>query len=82
MIKGELPGFRAGPESQQCQTKQMRRVVRTIASLDPDRADMALVAAGIDPESRPETLGPEDFARLLAQLQPLRGARDVSGPGS
>jgi 16S rRNA (adenine1518-N6/adenine1519-N6)-dimethyltransferase len=37
---------------------------------------------GIDPESRPETLGPEDFARLLAQLQPLRGARDVSDPGS
>ena len=62
--------------------KQMRRVVRTLASLDPDRADVALVAAEIDPESRPETLGPEDFARLLAQLQALRGARDVSGRGS
>jgi 16S rRNA A1518/A1519 N6-dimethyltransferase RsmA/KsgA/DIM1 with predicted DNA glycosylase/AP lyase activity len=60
----------------------MRRVVRTVASLDPDRADIALVAAWIDPESRPETLAPEDFARLLTQLQAVRGTRDVSDPGS
>lgn len=77
------PAFRAlVQEAFGLRRKQMRRVVRTVASLDPDRADVALVGAGIDPESRPETLGPEDFARLLAQLQALRGARDVSDPGS
>jgi len=46
--------------------KQMRRVVRTIAHLDANAADRILALASIDPESRPETLSPEDFARLLA----------------
>jgi len=50
--------------------KQMRRVVRTIASLDPESADRALATAGIDPEARPETLRAEDFARLLVELNP------------
>jgi 16S rRNA (adenine1518-N6/adenine1519-N6)-dimethyltransferase len=77
------PAFRAlVQEAFGLRRKQMRRVVRTVASLDPDRADIALVAAGIDPESRPETLAPEDFARLLTQLQAVRGTRDVSDPGS
>ena len=58
--------------------KQMRRVVRTIASLDADSADRVLVAASVDPESRPETLSPEDFARLLAALRSVREARRVS----
>jgi len=58
--------------------KQMRRVVRTIASLDADSADRALVAASVDPESRPETLSPEDFARLLTALRSLRDERRVS----
>lgn len=56
--------------------KQMRRVVRTIAALDADAANAVLEAAAIDPESRPETLSPEDFARLLRALQPQRGVSD------
>jgi len=48
--------------------KQMRRVLRTIASVGADEADRVLTVAGIDPEARPETLSPEDFARLLRAL--------------
>lgn len=49
--------------------KQMRRVVRTVARLDANDAERALRAAAIDPESRPETLSPADFSRLLQVLQ-------------
>ena len=52
--------------------KQMRRVVRTVASLDAEGAESVLGAAAIDPETRPETLSPADFARLL---HALRGQR-------
>lgn len=45
--------------------KQMRRVLRTVRAWDAARADVALAAAGIDPEARPETLSPDDFLRLL-----------------
>jgi len=45
--------------------KQMRRVIRTVRNWDAARADVALSAAGIDPEARPETLSPDDFLRLL-----------------
>jgi 16S rRNA (adenine1518-N6/adenine1519-N6)-dimethyltransferase len=45
--------------------KQMRRVVRSLYSLDAERADALLAAAGIEPEVRPETLSPEQFAELL-----------------
>jgi len=55
--------------------KQMRRVVRTVARLDVEAADHVLAAAAIDPECRPETLSPEDFARLLRAIA-------VSGRGS
>jgi 16S rRNA (adenine1518-N6/adenine1519-N6)-dimethyltransferase len=48
--------------------KQMRRVVRSIASLDAAAADVVLQATGIDPEARPETLPPEAFARLVERL--------------
>jgi len=48
--------------------KQMRRVVRTIAGLDAERADEVLAAAAIEPEVRPETLSPADFARLVTVL--------------
>jgi 16S rRNA (adenine1518-N6/adenine1519-N6)-dimethyltransferase len=48
--------------------KQLRRVVRTIARLDAEAADVVLSAAGLDPEARPETLTPEDFARLVRAL--------------
>jgi 16S rRNA (adenine1518-N6/adenine1519-N6)-dimethyltransferase len=45
--------------------KQMRRVVRSLYSVDAERADALLAAAGIDPEARPETLVPVQFARLM-----------------
>ncbi len=45
--------------------KQLRRVVRTIFSLDAAAADRVVAAAGLDPELRPEVLTPADFARLL-----------------
>jgi 16S rRNA (adenine1518-N6/adenine1519-N6)-dimethyltransferase len=48
--------------------KQMRRVVRAIASLDAETADGALERASIEPSVRPETLSPEDFARLRREL--------------
>ncbi len=45
--------------------KQMRRVIRTLWELSADEADAALLAAGIDPEARPETIAPVRFAALL-----------------
>lgn len=48
--------------------KQMRRVIRSIASLDAETADAVLGRASIDPASRPETLSPTDFERLRAAL--------------
>ena len=45
--------------------KQMRRVLRSIYNLDVEHADALLDRAGIDGEVRPETLSPEEFARLL-----------------
>lgn len=46
--------------------KQMQRIIRSLKTLDQDRATAALVAAGIDPMARPETLDGAAFARLLA----------------
>jgi 16S rRNA (adenine1518-N6/adenine1519-N6)-dimethyltransferase len=48
--------------------KQMRRVVRTILDLDATAADALLAAAAIEPEARPETLAPADFARLTRAI--------------
>jgi 16S rRNA (adenine1518-N6/adenine1519-N6)-dimethyltransferase len=45
--------------------KQLRRVVRTIWSLDADGAEAVLTRAGLDGARRPETLSPDDFAALL-----------------
>ncbi|HEY2854090.1 MAG TPA: 16S rRNA (adenine(1518)-N(6)/adenine(1519)-N(6))-dimethyltransferase RsmA [Gemmatimonadaceae bacterium] len=45
--------------------KQMRRVLRELWSLDAAQAEAILVDAGIDPAVRPETLAPEQFARVL-----------------
>jgi 16S rRNA (adenine1518-N6/adenine1519-N6)-dimethyltransferase len=45
--------------------KQMRRVVRSIWDLDALAADALLAEAAVDPMSRPETLSPEAFAKLL-----------------
>jgi 16S rRNA (adenine1518-N6/adenine1519-N6)-dimethyltransferase len=50
--------------------KQMGRVLRSLASLDAPAADALLMGIGIAPEARPETLSPEDFARLFAALSP------------
>lgn len=48
--------------------KQMRRVVRTLFSLGAEDATALLGKAAIDPEARPETLSPQDFARLLESV--------------
>ena len=45
--------------------KQMRRVVRTLYSLDAEQADDLLARARIDPEVRPEVLSVEQFVGLL-----------------
>jgi 16S rRNA (adenine1518-N6/adenine1519-N6)-dimethyltransferase len=43
--------------------KTLRNALRSVMDLD------AIVAAGIDPGVRPETLSPADFAKLAAQVQ-------------
>ena len=45
--------------------KQLRRVLRTLWSLDADAADRVLAAARLDGDLRPEVLSADDFARLL-----------------
>jgi 16S rRNA (adenine1518-N6/adenine1519-N6)-dimethyltransferase len=45
--------------------KQMRRVLRSLCGVTPDVALAMLDAAGIDPNARPETLAPSDFAALI-----------------
>ncbi|ODT04766.1 MAG: ribosomal RNA small subunit methyltransferase A [Gemmatimonadetes bacterium SCN 70-22] len=45
--------------------KQMRRVVRALYDLGGEGAEALLGACGIEATARPETLGPEAFARLL-----------------
>lgn len=45
--------------------KQMRRVVRSLLSVPATRADELLASAGVEPEARPETLTPVQFAALL-----------------
>ena len=45
--------------------KQLVRVVRTVRSLDAERAAAVVSAAGLDAEARPETLSPAEFVRLL-----------------
>nr|WP_246036236.1 16S rRNA (adenine(1518)-N(6)/adenine(1519)-N(6))-dimethyltransferase RsmA [Sinomonas susongensis] len=42
-------------------------------------AERALVAAGIDPSARGETLGIEDFARIAEQREPATGGASASG---
>jgi 16S rRNA (adenine1518-N6/adenine1519-N6)-dimethyltransferase len=45
--------------------KQMRRVLREVLGIDAERAGAVLASAGIEPAARPETLTPEDFARVV-----------------
>ena len=56
--------------------KQLNRVVRTLWSLDAEQAGAMVDRAELDPEARPETLSPSDFATLL------RAARAVVGRGT
>jgi 16S rRNA (adenine1518-N6/adenine1519-N6)-dimethyltransferase len=44
--------------------KQMRRVARTLFSLDAEHAEALLARCGIDAEARPETLSAEQFSTL------------------
>jgi 16S rRNA (adenine1518-N6/adenine1519-N6)-dimethyltransferase len=44
--------------------KQMRRVVRMVAARSAEEAERALVASGIDPDARPETLSAAQFYAL------------------
>jgi 16S rRNA (adenine1518-N6/adenine1519-N6)-dimethyltransferase len=48
--------------------KQLLRVVRTIGALDAAQAEDVLQRAALRPDVRPETLTPEDFARLVTEL--------------
>ncbi len=48
--------------------KQMRRVVRELRELSAADADDLLQCAGIEPDARPETIAPGQFARLLRAL--------------
>ena len=57
-----------GPDAFSMRRKQMRRVVRSIGSLDAERAEESLARAAIDPAARPETLSPLDFSRLRREL--------------
>jgi 16S rRNA (adenine1518-N6/adenine1519-N6)-dimethyltransferase len=45
--------------------KQLRRVLRSLWQLPADAADEIIARCDLDPTARPETLSPEDFARLL-----------------
>jgi 16S rRNA (adenine1518-N6/adenine1519-N6)-dimethyltransferase len=45
--------------------KQMRRVLRSLYAIDAAAADRLLAETEIDPEVRPETLSPEQFAKVL-----------------
>ncbi|HEY0969894.1 MAG TPA: 16S rRNA (adenine(1518)-N(6)/adenine(1519)-N(6))-dimethyltransferase RsmA [Gemmatimonadales bacterium] len=49
--------------------KQLRRVVRTVRGLGAEAAEDAIRRAGLEPDARPETLAPGDFARLLEALR-------------
>lgn len=49
--------------------KQLIRVVRTVASLDAERAGAVVASCGLSPEVRPETLTPTEFAKLVRALR-------------
>jgi 16S rRNA (adenine1518-N6/adenine1519-N6)-dimethyltransferase len=55
--------------------KQMRRVLRSLMDGTAESAEALLRAVGIDPNARPETLGPAKFAELLRAV----AANDGSG---
>ena len=59
--------------------KQMRKVVRTLAGLDAPAAESVLAAAGVAADVRPETLGPDHFARILRELRARGGDLKAAG---
>ena len=65
----EEAGFRAFVQQLfTMRRKQMRRVLRSVASLDAERAEAVLAASGVDPDVRPETLSPETLALVYRSL--------------
>jgi 16S rRNA (adenine1518-N6/adenine1519-N6)-dimethyltransferase len=49
--------------------KQMRRVIRELSGVPAESAEEILAAASVEPEARPETLTPEQFARVFELLE-------------
>lgn len=65
----EEAGFRAFVQQLfTMRRKQMRRVLRSVAALDAERAEAVLAASGVDPDVRPETLSPETLALVYRAL--------------
>jgi 16S rRNA (adenine1518-N6/adenine1519-N6)-dimethyltransferase len=52
--------------------KQVHNALSRALSLAPEAASEALVAAGIEPSRRPETLSVDEWLHLLAELDPVR----------
>jgi 16S rRNA (adenine1518-N6/adenine1519-N6)-dimethyltransferase len=52
--------------------KQLGSIIRSIASVETSSAAALVVASGLDPRARPETLGPSQFARLYRTLGAAR----------
>jgi 16S rRNA (adenine1518-N6/adenine1519-N6)-dimethyltransferase len=52
--------------------KQMRRVLRELVGVEPEQSTALLESVEIDPETRPETLTPDTFVRLLHALGDAR----------
>ena len=65
VVAGEEERFRTFVQAAfALRRKQMRRVVRTVASRSAESAERALVSSGIDPDARPETLSAAQFYAL------------------
>jgi 16S rRNA (adenine1518-N6/adenine1519-N6)-dimethyltransferase len=52
--------------------KQMRRVLRSVCGVTPEAAEELLRVAGVDPNTRPETLAPAHFAALMRAAEARR----------
>jgi 16S rRNA (adenine1518-N6/adenine1519-N6)-dimethyltransferase len=72
--EAEEPAYRAFVQAAfGMRRKQLRRVVREVAQLSVEEAELALRAADINAEARPETLSALDFARLARACGRLAG---------
>jgi 16S rRNA (adenine1518-N6/adenine1519-N6)-dimethyltransferase len=58
--------------------KQLRRVLRELYAIDAPAADDLIATAALAPEQRPETLSPDDFARILRAASSQRLTLAVS----